>query len=642
MANPSNPFADIPKTKSAAPPVEPIPGGPEYKEAIQGLTFGFGEEAMAKGRELLGGPPYEAGVKAEREQLKQFEKEKPVEAAALQIGGGIAPALITGGLSSVEALKPAAKAMEVGGNLTLSAMKKYYPQAFSKLPEFIKTAVTGAEAGAKYGAGAAEKPSDIPVEMATGAVGGGAVGGALGIGKAALTPVFRNLFGDVNEDAARRIMNALEADKTTPEELANRLRKLGPEKRKDATLADVGGENLRALMRVGTNAPGETRESATRFLTERQRDQYDRINSDVEKLMIQGKGEDVYTLKKELDKVRKAMANPLYEKAESVPVIMTPELKKIINKFPKDVIALGKQQFQEEGLPIPAIPKNVKGPVDFRFFDLLKRGLDRSIENEQDKVTKQYSSLGATRLQNKTEFLNYLDTVNPYYKAARNAWSGESASMKLLDEGKQIFKSNPAAVQDRFNKLDAGQQQYFRLGAAEAIKDAMAGKKDELNKAAALFGAPKTRDRLRSVFPSQEAFDKFAQRMDIENKMFKTGTFLSPTAGSKTASALTDIGEFGTEKEANVLKDLLDLNLGSLAMRLSPSLYGTVTGVKPETAAALQRSLLTPGAKVSDLAEQMARARAKQAAAAAKTGQAAKVLPAPVLLQNRREQYPQP
>jgi hypothetical protein len=97
----------------------PFPGGVAGKEALQGATFGFGEEMLAGGRSLIPGQPsYEQSVKAEREQLRKFESESPGGAMAAQLGGAVIPAIATAGMAEVPTV------MRVGGNLALSALQK--------------------------------------------------------------------------------------------------------------------------------------------------------------------------------------------------------------------------------------------------------------------------------------------------------------------------------------------------------------------------------------------------------------------------------------------------------------------------------------------------------------------------------------
>ena len=66
--------------------VKPIPGGPVLKEALQGATLGFGEEALAGLRSMIPGQPsYPEVVKAEREELRKFESESPGGATTAQL-----------------------------------------------------------------------------------------------------------------------------------------------------------------------------------------------------------------------------------------------------------------------------------------------------------------------------------------------------------------------------------------------------------------------------------------------------------------------------------------------------------------------------------------------------------------------------
>ena len=74
------------------------------------------------------------------------------------------PAVATMGMAEVPA------ALEVGGNLALTALKKYAPEFSARLPGFLKSTITGVETGMKAGAGGAEKTEDIPSEMAKGGV----------------------------------------------------------------------------------------------------------------------------------------------------------------------------------------------------------------------------------------------------------------------------------------------------------------------------------------------------------------------------------------------------------------------------------------------------------------------------------------
>jgi hypothetical protein len=630
----------------------PFPGGVAGKEALQGATFGFGEEMLAGGRSLIPGQPsYEQSVKAEREQLRKFESESPGGAMAAQLGGAVIPAIATAGMAEVPTV------MRVGGNLALSALQKYAPQFAARLPEFIKSGVTGVEVGMKAGAGGAEKMADVPGEMATGGVIGGPVGATGRIVVDALAPAFRNLFGSVDKIAAQKIKNALEADKTTPEELMKRLQESG--RKGQATLSDVGGENLRALMRVGTNVPGETRETATKFLNERQANQFARINQDVEETMLGSKSADVNSLKRALDTIRKSASDPLYKQANEVKITNTQELADLLKRMPDSVLDAGRRIYKTEGIPVPKLPGKVDEVVesvildsqgnviksklkpdtnDFRIYDLVKRGLDEAIEGQQDKLTRQFTSYGRALVDLKKQYLDYLDKANPSYGAAREMWAGPTRAQRLIDEGRYMFSADPSALNYKMSTLSPSDKQYFRLGAAQAVKETLAGKRDMVDKATALFATPRNRELLRPIFTSQAAFNEFSKRMETEMAMSRTRGYMLPTAGSKTTGLATDIGEFGGGAEQGALPKLLTGDFGGAALQLAPGVYGKTTGMTPEVASALQKSLLSPMVDRQNFIKQIAEARRASDLARRRQAASAKALTVPLAIPGATEQ----
>jgi len=425
-------------------------------------------------------------------------------------------------------------------------------------------------------------------------------------------------------------------------------------------LSDVGGENLRSLMRVGTMVPSTTRESATKFLNERQAGQYSRINKDVEETMLGRKAASINVLKNDLDKIRKEAAGPYYEKASKAKIENTKELAELLRRMPKAVLEEGKSIYQIEGKPIPKLPGNVEEivespirdsqgnvirttiktePNDFRIYDFIKHGLDNEIDKPiyKDEFGK-WNKKGQALLQLKTDFLNYLDTANDSYGKARSLWAGPTRAQRQLDKGYKVFRENPDAVAEEFARLSDNDKQYFRLGLAQAIKDINAGKGTNIDKAKAIFDNEASKQKLKTVFPSEAAFQDFSKRMETEMSMSKSRNFLLPTAGSQTAPRLTDVQEMGGAQQ-NALKTALSGNLPLAALQLAPGLYGKSTGITSDVAAALERSLLTPGLDTAEFAKQIAASRKASDLARQRKGQAAKALTVPFAIPGATEQY---
>jgi len=642
--------------------VKPIPGGPELKEALQGMTFGFGEEALAAGRSLIPGQPsYEEAVKAERQQLREYEETDPLKAAGYQMAGAVAPAIVTGGMGAVKALQPAAKAAErVGGmvsDLTLKAIEKYSPGLYQSLPEFIKMGISGAEIGGKFGAGGAEKIEDVPQAVLGGTVTGGSAGLALGGIVNVAGPAFRTLFGNPETQAARKIAAALEADKTTPEELIEKMKKSG--KGAEVTVADVAGENVQALMRGAAGVPGDARQATTKFLDERQKQQYNRIVKDIEQTMTGKRGVDINEVKRSLDKIKKESSAPFYKNADKVKIENTEELATLINAMPKSVIADGKEALRTMRQPIPNVSDQLeevvtipvrdrKGNIinlkvkpetnDFAIYKLIKEGLDDAIDKQQDSLGK-FSPQGTRLIELKKDFLAYLDKVNPDYGQARKLYAGPYRSEKMIDKGRKVFNMDPTNVAYEFNQLNPSEREFFRLGAAQAMKDILSGKGSMVDKAKALFDKPEMIDALRPIFPSEAAFRVFANRMETEQLMARTRGFVAPRAGSQTAPRESDIGELG-RADIGFLSPLLKGDFQSAALQLAPTVYGKTTGLTPPVTSSIQQSLLTPGVTSQQLAEKLALARKAEEQQRKVTGAMTKGYVAPYALPGATEQYP--
>ena len=60
------------------------------RSALQGLTFGAGDEIVARGASLLSGNEYEQELRAERDRLALGRSERPVASTVAEIGGALA------------------------------------------------------------------------------------------------------------------------------------------------------------------------------------------------------------------------------------------------------------------------------------------------------------------------------------------------------------------------------------------------------------------------------------------------------------------------------------------------------------------------------------------------------------------------
>jgi hypothetical protein len=159
-----------------------------------------------------------------------------------------------------------------------------------------------------------------------------------------------------------------------------------------------------------------------------------------------------------------------------------------------------------------------------------------------------------------------------------------------------------------------------------------------VDKATALFATPRNRELLRPIFSSQAAFNEFSKRMESEMAMARTRGYLLPTAGSKTTGLATDIGEFGGSAEQGALPKMLTGDFGGAALQLAPGVYGKTTGMTPEVASALQKSLLSPMVDRQSFIKQIAEARKASDLARRRQAAGAKAVTVPLAIPGATEQ----
>lgn len=167
-------------------PVEPLKdesstGADALRGAAQGLTFGFSDEALAAlqaakevatSEKTLKDLPalYRQFQEIEQQKVAQARESSPYAFTAAEIGGGILPALFTGGATAAAS---GARAAATGAKA-----------ATGFLPSVMGAAKAGAAYGALSAAGTTEKPieetGEFVGEVGKGALAGGTIGGVLG------------------------------------------------------------------------------------------------------------------------------------------------------------------------------------------------------------------------------------------------------------------------------------------------------------------------------------------------------------------------------------------------------------------------------------------------------------------------------
>lgn len=295
---------DAPQEGASAPQLEPgVNGGPKRlvmdmsnrgavdagaRGVAQGLTANFGDEIRglveasganpddpASLAKLISGAlkywtgdkeakkRYDEAVKREREINKAGEEQHPVASLVGNVAGAIALPI---GAAGQAATLPGRMAAGAGVGAAL-----------------------GGAAGVGEGVGAADSISRGLVGTAAGGALGGvapaAIEGVVRGARAAATPIANAYRGvrNVDDEAARRVVTALERDRAidpqatgrlTPNEYAASVQSGGP-----ATIMDIGGEQTRALARSAANTSPEGRAVMNRTINDRFEGQTGRVTS---------------------------------------------------------------------------------------------------------------------------------------------------------------------------------------------------------------------------------------------------------------------------------------------------------------------------------------------------------------------------
>jgi len=579
--------AGTPESAAPAAPAQPQAKRPEAflpgaaGQALQGLSMGFSDEAIARMRSLGGDQSYEDLVKAEREGLRKYAEENPRTAVASELGGALVPALFTAGAGAIP-------------QVTKAVGPKLANLLFGTAPSIPRMMGYGAGSGAVTAVGTSEKePAEWGGEALRGGAAGAVTTGAMGLlGKYALMPAFQKIkttmgFGDANKAADLAIVKALEKDGMTPDQA---LAKMQAMSRGEITLADLG-ENTAALLRRATAAPSPARIMGKSELATREMERIPRVSEDLRTLMSGSK--DFYTDVLDLTKKRAQEAEPLYKAAwDSAPTFSpttAPDIAKLRN-LPtfKEAMKIGAKRMADNELDI-ADPKNT-----LRALHETKIALDDMIESA---MREGKGGQAGTLLDMKKRLLADMEKASPEYRIARQTFAGDSELLTAMKEGQRIYTLPEMDMRKLIDRFKDSPSEYdaFRAG----ISQAMLEKLRTAGPAADPMKSILSRDaeqKLRRAFRDDAAFDEFKDRLVQEQRMLQT-----EKSGFRRTPLDTDLdqGAGGVGAAANLMAGRPFTAAGDALRAQFPNLVG----MPPRIAQPTTEKLLTPTAKVDSVIE---------------------------------------
>ena len=573
--------------KVGGPPVEAGFG----RSLMQGLTFNTADEIEAAFRAgAISGPEYQNQLSRVRAGIKQYEEQYPGRAFTGELVGGLLPtaaALIaapfTGGATAPAAAAGAARtvaALPTLGSMTLRGLGY------------------GTASGIAAGAGGAT--GGLESRVMGGLVGGGA-GAVLGAAAPAVTSTigtgarkFAQATGmtqpiSATDKARELIAKKLAQEGISPEDLAARqaavVKALGG---RDETLADIGGESMRRLARGSMVIPNAAQTDVRQMLTERAIGAGPRITKDITDLTAIGE-RDIGDVAAEIIQRRKDAAEPLYKQAFEAGEVYSPRIDELLAKS-KDIktaieVARGLPQFAD-------LPANSMLLLDKAYKYV------GDMANEARKAGKGSRANDLDTLRNDLlDAIANKETGIPVYREAVNTFASESLLKDALELGaKNFLRKTPAEINREIKKFPGdAEQQMYRLGAVQSVRDEIFGMRDTANIADKFLNSREMRDRMRTVFNSQGEYETFIKNLERERQMAVTRSRIE--GGSPTAPIQQDIAELQAQSPSEMLAAGAQMAGGNItggAINLMRQLSPRLQGMNENVAEQISRSVLDP------------------------------------------------
>lgn len=548
--------------------------------ALQGLTFGFGDEVVAAIRPYLHeGETYDSALKDQRDALAQARQDRPGYAYGGEIAGGVATGIATG--AGFGANSPTLIGRAGGG------------------------ALTGAAQGAVYGAGTGEGGAkERAINAAKSAAIGGAIGAAAPVaiagaraGARAVANPIRSLFNMGSENqASSAIAKMLARSGMSQAEVDAALKAAASEGQPEFALADaLGAPGQRALSGVARQ-PGEANAIVTEALTKRQGGQGDRLGSFVADALDAPDTAAQRTAN--LTAARGAAADTAYSAARgnAAPVDVRGALSAIDDRIggmsgsgvAGDSIDAKLASYRGR---LSANPETLKAGETARELSDFDRvlGVKQQISDDIGAAVRAGRNNEARELGKvMRELDSALEEASPSYRTANDEFAKASRTIGQIDAGKAAASPRVRASDTvpAFNALTPEQQAAFRSGYSDPVLAKIEAAAPGVNKARPLLNE-KTSTELGAMANDPALL---ARRVGRENTMFETTN--RALGGSKTADNLADIGD-AKANSASAIINLLTGRWGAAAGQVADKLLAGATGSSPKSREMIAKLLLS-------------------------------------------------
>lgn len=304
---------------------------------------------------------------------------------------------------------------------------------------------------------------------------------------------------------------------TNPAQVSKRAERLGPE----ATLADVGGTNVRSTLRGAVSQPGKGQRRIEALFKRRGRTQAGRLKSAVRSVLSEA---DFVDTSEAIIERRREASGPLYTEARAAGQLQSEAIQKAVqDPLVKNAIKVARREVGElEGLP----------DTDIRVLDEAYKTLGGRAQSARESKRNRTK---ANRLTNSQFVLrDAIVEELPVYGKALDAYSDDSSLLDAMKRGRNFIKEDADITTRQLAGMPESEREMFLIGATRAMVDQINSVQDTADVTKRIFGNRKKRDLVRSLFEDKASFDQFKAAVLRESVMAETANQTLPSVGSQT------------------------------------------------------------------------------------------------------------
>lgn len=562
---------------------------------LQGVTLGFGDEAMGALLGVISGEGARAGIEEYRKEMDAWSKKHRKLGFAAELSG----ALLSGGPLLRLGLRGASK-IGLGGLARVEGAT------------LGQRAVQAVGAGGAFGAASAAGHTEGDIsERSRAAIFGGVTGAAFGAGLVGaghvvgqiVKPIARSVFRgsqmqqsfrtlSPQQEAQRQLAEALVKDGVNIDEALRRVT-LMERTGTPIGVADIAGDVQGAVMTLARDAMRNRTPEKQRFLEAllgRQAEQGSRLTIRAVQSIFRSNRlgtQNAYEVSNALQAFREAESRPLYRVAHEQMVTLSERAQEILQqplfrkawevgraiandedfarvghglKVPKLPTGAARQNainiLRQQGVPEkripemlaqmaksnPAIAETFPTEVPVRGLDMMKRGLDNIIENLRKSGKALDKGRERALVKLREEVLAEADAQVPAFAQARAIYRGTLEAQRAIEAGKQFLKLSPENILKEMDEFLPAERDFYRVGAVQALAEKVMRVTDPAKTDVAtryfggrLFGGSSLQARqLRALFPpgAEAVADDLMRMIAAEARISLTAQgIIRPAAG---------------------------------------------------------------------------------------------------------------